>query len=149
MNRKPIALVSGAAAIATAAIIATSGSAQSPTPSPTTLHLVEKSQKTVGFFPRHRPRQGDLLGFGETVSGDDTGRDRTVCTVIGKDQAVCTSVLRLSKGTITAQGVSGPKSTKRPIAITGGTGAYEGARGTALLTDTSARSNVLDITLLP
>ena len=78
--RLSLALLVGAAAIATVAILASSGSAQSP---PTTLHLVEKSQNKVGFFPRHRPHQGDRFGFGDKLSGDDTGLDRGLCTVIG------------------------------------------------------------------
>ena len=36
-----------------------------------------------------------------------------------------------------------------PFAITGGTGAYDGARGTALVTDTSETATKIAITLLP
>jgi hypothetical protein len=35
------------------------------------------------------------------------------------------------------------------VAITGGTGAYDGARGTALVTDTSSSTTTVDVTLLP
>ena len=51
---------------------------------PTTLHLVGTPQKGVGFMPKGAPRQGDRIGFGDTVTGDDTGHDRGVCTVIGR-----------------------------------------------------------------
>jgi len=41
------------------------------------------------------------------------------------------------------------RSNKVPVAITGGTGAYNGARGTALVTDTSPTQTDVEITLLP
>jgi hypothetical protein len=147
MSRTPIALATGVAAIATAAVIATAGSAQGP--APTSLHLVEKTQKTVGFAPNHQPRQGDRFGFGAKITGDDTGFDRGTCTFIGK-QAVCTVQVQLSKGTLTAQGF-GPsgRANKAPFAITGGTGAYDGARGTALVTDVNSTTTDIQITLRP
>ena len=149
MRRKPIALVSIVGAVAAAAIIATSGTAQTPAASPTVLHLVEKTQKGVGFFPKHRPREGDRLGFGDKVSGDETGVSRWVCTVIGRTEGLCAVVLRLSKGTLTFQGMGHERDTKAPFAVTGGTGAYEGASGTGLFTDVNATTGRFDITLLP
>jgi hypothetical protein len=137
--------------VAAAAVIATAGSAQ-VAPTPTTLHLTTKEQKTVGFFPKHKPVQGDRFGFGDTVAGDDTGYDRGVCTLIGKNQALCTVSLHLSKGTLSAQDIItniNGRSNKAPFAITGGTGAYDGARGTALVTDTSMTSSDIEITLKP
>ena len=132
------------AALATAALMAGAGSAQTPA---TALHLVGTPQKGVGFMPKGAPRQGDRLGFGDTVTGDDTGHDRGVCTFI-KGGLLCTIQVQLSKGTLTAQGIVPERSNKNPIAITGGTGAYDGARGTALVTDGKNQTTV-DITLLP
>ena len=74
--RLPLAVAAVAAAIATVAIVAGSGSAQS---APMSLHLVGKSQNKVGFFPKHRPHQGDRFGFGDKVSGDDTGTSTSRC----------------------------------------------------------------------
>ena len=155
----PIALSASAAAITAAALTATPGSAQAP---PGTLHFVDKKQQGVGFFapaiptkqrkrpgPNGKPRQGDRFGFGDTVTGDDTGFDRAVCTVTGNSQALCTAVVQLSKGTLTAKGfvtLSGP-ANKSPLAITGGTGAYDGARGTALVTDVNQTTTNIEITL--
>lgn len=148
MHRRPLAIITSLVAVAALAVIATSGSAQAPATA-TTLNLKGKEQKGVGFFPKARPRQGDLLGFGEKLTGDETGVDRGVCTVIGRDEATCIVQFRLSKGTLTAQGTGHEKDTNAPFAITGGTGAYDGARGTALVTDTSATSSSIKITLLP
>jgi hypothetical protein len=149
MRRIAIALTAGVACIATIAVIATSGSAQGPVP--TSLHLVEKDQSSVGFGPDRQPRQGDRFGFGSKVTGDDTGVGRGVCTVIGKTQALCNVEERLAKGTLSAQGLvslSGP-ANKIPFAIIGGTGAYEGARGVAVVTDVNSTTTDIQITLRP
>ena len=149
MSRIAIALTASVACVATVAVIATSGSAQSPVL--TTVHLVEKNQKTVGFAPNHRPRQGDRFGFGSTVSGDDTGIGRGVCTVIGTSQALCNVQERLAKGTLSAQGLvglNGP-ANKTPFTVIGGTGAYDGARGSALVTDVNSTTTDIQITLRP
>jgi hypothetical protein len=143
--RLPLALAAAAAAIGTVAVLASAGSAQAP---PTTLHFVAKSQKAVGFFPNHRPRQGDRFGFGDTISGDDTGLDRGVCTLIGR-KPLCTVQVQLSKGTVSVQGFVAQRSHNTPLAITGGTGAYNGARGTALVTDVNSTTTDINVTLLP
>src|SRR4051812_41679230 len=140
-----LALLAGAAAIATIAIMASSGSAQT---APSSLHFVGKSQNKVGFFPKKRPHQGDRFGFGDKVSGDDTGIDRGVCTVIGK-QTLCTIQARLSKGTLSLQAFVPERAHNAPIAITGGTGAYNGARGTALVTNVNSTTTDINVTLLP
>jgi hypothetical protein len=146
-TRLSLGLGAGAtAALTTAALMASAGSAQSP---PTTLHLVSTSQKNVGFTPKGAPRQGDRLGFGDRITGDDTGFDRGVCTIVGRPQILCTIQVQLSKGTLTVQGMLPERATKTPVAITGGTGAYNGARGTALATDHGNGRTDIDITLLP
>ena len=148
MRRIPLALAAGVVAVVPVALLATSGSAQSPLPA--TLHLTEKNQKTVGFGPNHRPRQGDRFGFGSKVSGDDTGRNRGICTVIGT-QGLCTVQETLSKGTLTAQGLVSleGKAKNLPFTITGGTGAYNGASGVALVTDVNSTTTDIQITFAP
>ena len=145
LHRLSIALAAGAAGAAL--LITSAGAAQT---GPTTLHLTAKQQRGVGFQPAGRPRQGSRLGFGNRISGDDTGNARVVCTFMAKSSGLlCTIQLNLSKGTITAQGEIPERAQGTPVAITGGTGAYNGARGTALATDTSPNSTTVDITLLP
>jgi hypothetical protein len=145
-SRLRLGLAAGTAALATAAVLALSGSAQAPSSS---LHFVSKTQKHVGFFPKHAPRQGDRLGFGNRISGDDTGFGRGVCTVIGKGGLLCTLQVQLSKGTLSAQGLLPERAHDTPIVITGGTGAYDGARGTGLVTDVNENTTKVTITLLP
>lgn len=147
LGERPSAmLAAGTAAIITTVVLVTAGSAQAP---PTSLHLVSKPQKGVGFSPKHAPHQGDRVGFGSRVSGDDSGTSRGVCTVIGKPALLCTLQVQLSKGTLTAQGSLPQRARNRPVAITGGTGAYNGARGTALVTDVNPNTTNINITLLP
>jgi Dirigent-like protein len=139
-----LTLAALAAALVTAALVATTGSAQAP--AGTTLHLVSKSDKNVGFFPKARPHQGDHIGFGDTISGDETGYDRAACTLVGRS-LVCTIQVQLSKGTLSVQGIAPQRAKNTPMAITGGTGAYDGARGTALVTDVNSTTTDITITL--
>jgi hypothetical protein len=140
-------LTAAAAVVLAAGAIATAtGSAQSQV---TSLHLVSTSQSRVGFFPHHkRIRQGDRFGFGQRITGSDTGISRIVCTAIGR-QMMCNAQLRLSHGNLTAQGFVPQRSNHTPIAVTGGTGAYDGARGTAFVTDVSASRSDVDVSLVP
>jgi hypothetical protein len=145
MTRLRLTLAAGAAAVATAAVLAASGSAQT---APTTLHLVSKHDGSVGYFPKGRPRSGDGVGFGDKISGDDSGYDRGACTIIGR-KMLCTVQVQLSKGTLSAQGLIPQRSHNNPVAIIGGTGAYDGARGTALVTDVNDTTTTVDVTLKP
>lgn len=139
------AITAGLAALATAAALATTSTAQS---SSTTLHLVGHAQKSVGFFPTGRPRSGARAGFGDKVTGDETGTDTGVCTEI-RSRLLCSIEVRLSKGTLSLQGLLPQRSTRNPVAVTGGTGAYAGARGVAVVTDTGPSTTTVDITLNP
>jgi hypothetical protein len=143
-TRKLIA--TAAVALAAGGPAAATGSAQSQV---TSLRLVSTSQSRVGFFPAHkRIRQGDRLGFGQAITGSDRGISRILCTAIGR-QLMCTIQLRLAHGNLTAQGFVPQHANRTPIAITGGTGAYDGARGTAFATDVSGSRSVIEVSLRP
>lgn len=154
MKKLLLVAITATAALATAAILASSGSAQN---APRTLNITETIQKGVGFFPKHAPRQGTRFGFGGRISGDESGFDRAVCTAIGnlrtRNRAakvtLCTIELELSRGSLSVQGMTPQQARNTPLAITGGTGAYDGARGTATVTDVSQTRGRINITLLP
>jgi Dirigent-like protein len=55
--------------------------------------------------------------------------------------------VQLSKGTLSVQGIAPQRAKNTPMAITGGTGAYDGARGTALVTDVNSTTTDITITL--
>jgi hypothetical protein len=139
-------VAAGIAALAIGAAASGAVSAQSST-TPTSLHLVARSAKGVGFFPKGRPHQGDRIGFGDKVSGDDTGFDRASCTLVGTS-LVCNVVVELSKGTLDVQGIAPQTAKNSPLAIVGGTGIYDGARGTVFATDHKSSTD-LDVELKP
>lgn len=140
-----IALSATAAAIVGAVLIASPGSAHG---SPTTLRLVAEAQRGIGFAPDGKPQQGDQFGGGAKISGDDTGFSRTVCTVIGQ-RALCNIQVVLSKGQISVQGLVPDRADRTPMAITGGTGAHSGARGTAIATQVSETRTRFVVRLRP
>jgi hypothetical protein len=146
LSRGPkVALAAAVAAIGTAAVLAGPGAAH---PAPRTIHLVSTADPGVGFGLNGKmPHDGSRFGFGANVSGDDTGTVRLVCTVLGDAAAVCNVQLQLAHGTLSAQGTVPQVSHDTPMAIIGGTGAYDGARGTALVTDTSPTASDVVITL--
>jgi hypothetical protein len=132
--RTALALSAAAGAIIAAAAIA---SAVSAAGSHRTLRLLATAQQGVGFKPSGAPQQGDRIGGGSKITGDDKGVQRSVCTVIGT-KALCNLQLVLSKGELTAQGLVPTRFDHSPIVITGGNGAYEGAQGTAYATQATS-----------
>ena len=144
-----MSLAAGLTAAVSVAAFAGPGEAQT---SGTELHFAAISQKGAGFSPKHRvPVPGDRLGFGDKVTGDDTGVARAACTIVGGNSSglPCTIWLKLSKGTLALQGMLPQTSHNAPIAITGGTGAYNGAHGTAFATDVSPSKTSIMLDLLP
>jgi hypothetical protein len=144
--RAAVALSAAVAAIVIAAVVASAGSAQG---TPNTLNLIAKEQNGVGFFPQHKPHQGSRFGFGDKITGDDTGIDRAVCTVIGK-QVLCDIQARLSKGDISLQGfIPKGRPDHLPIPVVGGTGDYDGKDGTAVVTQVSNTKTRVTINFTP
>lgn len=143
-----IGLSAGVAAAVTAAALASSGAAQT---GGTELHLLATSQKSAEFFPHRRPHPGDQLGFGDKITGDDTGIARAVCTLAGGPGKglPCTIWVKLSKGTLQFEAMLPEKAHNSPVAVVGGTGAYNGARGTAYATDVSKTKTSIVVDLLP
>jgi hypothetical protein len=140
--RSMLALAAIVAAVGAIAIQATAGSAA---PAPKSLHLVATSLKKVGFSPKGKPHQGDRFGFGDKLSGDDTGFDRGVCTFVG-GKGLCNIQAQLSKGTLSLQGFLPQRVTNLQIPILGGTGAYDGASGTAVVTQVNKSTTDISIT---
>ena len=130
---------------------AVAGSGAASAQAPTTLNFVAKSQSKVGFFPHvKKPKAGMTFGFGDTITGDDTGVDRGICTLITGSDAICVVQLELSKGTISAQGMQSLTGTApTPFSVVGGTGAYSGVRGTAIVSSGTSDITTIAITLVP
>jgi hypothetical protein len=78
---------------------------------------------------RRGPSRGDVFGGTGRITGDKSGRFEFHCTLITRTTVLCDGASRFRDGVIyrTAR-IAGPTETLQ-IAITGGTGAYGGARG--------------------
>jgi Dirigent-like protein len=160
-----------AAAVATTllvVVLASGGSAQQP--GERTLMFTERNNlstfKLVDNPPRNREgvsesrfrlSLGDMLVGGsplfDAANERRVGRVAGTCTVIKRgsfDTAGfhCATGFRLREGTIEAQGFSGFGRTAVRFAVVGGTGAYEGARGT-FAGRASGRTSTDVIHLLP
>jgi hypothetical protein len=120
---------------------ATSGAQQSPSQ---TIRLFEHDTQQAGVdLGNHGPGPGDLFVFAgdvtdTTATGSKLGRAYGSCTTASGDAKapgtmVCAITFGLQNGQIETQAVfdSGPLfgGTVVPMAITGGTGEYRGARG--------------------
>jgi hypothetical protein len=140
--RSMLALAATVAAVGAIAIQATTGSAA---PAPKSLHLVGTTLKKAGFFSKGKPHSGDRFGFGDKLSGDDTGFDRGVCTFVG-GKALCNIQAQLSKGSLSLQGFIPQRATNLPIPILGGTGDYDGVSGTAIVTSVNKTTTDINIT---
>jgi hypothetical protein len=166
MRRLPTIIGAGLVAAATASAIAvTSGSAQAP--GERTLTFVERETNTfvLADVPplagKHgSPSNGDTILFKNTVL-DATGATKlgtfeARCTLLHAtkrfdgSRAVCDAAYTLGDGMITAETAT-TFANKVTFAVTGGTGAYEGARGSGTNISRPGNSNLSDtvIHLLP
>jgi hypothetical protein len=162
VKRLAIILPTTAAAATGLVLMAASGSAQ--TPGATTLQLFERERGSSFGFVDNRPRArnerasvGDMFAFNSPIF--DQARTTRLgvisvqCTVTrpgreAQSESMCSGALRLRDGLITiATTIKGSPRTVT-AAVTGGTGAYNGARGT--FTSTTVRGGSEDtIALIP
>ena len=149
-------MASGAAGIALAAsaiYVAAPGHAA------TTIKVTEK-QVTFGLSDA-APKGfsvGDTASFYNTLTntsdGTPAGYDTVQCVVervlnAANHSAVlqCFGTVRLQSGTITVQGNLWQNNTSSRLAVTGGTGAYEGAQGNLVVPPGQSETTKLTITL--
>jgi hypothetical protein len=129
------------AALGAAAVLAVVAATASGHASGTTITLVQhdSSFQFVDIAPKggaqKPPSQGDeyVIGGTDTENGKPAGRTSLVCTITrpgAKGLSQCVGTLILPRGTISASGVSYLATNSDTYAVTGGTGAYVGARGT-------------------
>jgi hypothetical protein len=126
----------------------------------TTMRLIEQDQSfnfvPVGQREGNIAKPGDLATFTNyltTMTGKRVGRTYASCvaTTGGKNPALqCTGTFVLPAGTLTGSALiqAGGKSVQR-IAILGGTGAYEGARGSILSVPKTQKTSIDTVHLLP
>jgi dirigent-like protein len=149
-------LTATTAAAATAAVAVRSGaSAQAPASRILTLHELDKGSTFVHV--RNTPPKskqsnplGDLIAFTNPVTdaaGARVGRLHAQCvTTVGSrdfrtSTLTCTAILHLRDGDLTGQFVDDVGAESSTGAITGGTGAYAGARGVVVSKHTDVGSD--------
>jgi hypothetical protein len=167
---KRLATVVLVAAACGASIVVVAGGAGAQQSGGRTITVVEHNKgATFGFVdnppksrtPRHREPHvsvGDLIAFSQPAVRQDNGKKAEleltcVATRASRSfelaQFVCHGLARLDDGTISVETAFKPRNSRHiDVAITGGTGAYNGARGT-MIHDESTRPNKNTFELLP
>jgi hypothetical protein len=127
-----------------------------------TLFTTTDQDHVVDVAPMNELSLGDEEVFSDVVSetrgGSGTGSTGVVCTVVnvGKDKGTATSeceaTLSVSAGQITVQGLvtlaGGAPPSPFDLAVTGGTGAFEGAGGHITVEELSETESKLTFHLL-
>jgi hypothetical protein len=129
------------AALGAAAVLAVVAATASGHSSGQTIKLVQhdSSFQFVDVAPKDGaqkpPSQGDeyVIGGIDEENGKPAGRTSLVCTITkpgAKGLSQCVGTLILPRGTISTSGVSYIATNSDTYAVTGGTGAYAGVKGT-------------------
>lgn len=140
---KRLILTGGVCAALAAAVLAGGATAQTAPPT-LELHQLERDSRS-GFVdnpPRRRESRGDVFTVGGRVrdaSGRSVGSAHAVFTQTGRRTAHGGGTFTLSDGAIVVSGRLGGSGTDT-LAIVGGTGAYAGATGTVLITESRGRT---------
>jgi hypothetical protein len=165
MRRLPTIIGAGLVAAATASAIAvTSGSAQAP--GERTLTFVERSNDAGTVVADVPPFEGkhEFAGKGDTLLFPSTISDAAGTTKVGTfvarctllratkrfvgSVAICDGVYNLGDGTIAAEAYLTFNNKPINFAVTGGTGAYEGARGSGTSINRPGNNNPLSDTVI-
>jgi hypothetical protein len=142
-----------AGGLVAAAIAATAGLAGAQS-APAQLALVAVEQGCKGVdVGRHGDSLGDETYCRATLrqAGAAAGHAHWDCVYLGTEPRGedCTAHADLAGGTLQMAGVLSHTSTKSTWAVTGGTGVYAGARGTAAVEQLSATRTAVRIALTP
>jgi len=116
---------------------------------------IQDAFSALHLNPHPDPKTG--FGFGDEITfhdllyshGRQAGDEGGSCVIVDGSQllANCTEVIRLQKGTITAQFLNAPPPRKQ-LAVTGGTGIYRNAGGEGTLVESGNGTGRLTLHLL-
>jgi hypothetical protein len=153
MKRTAVGLAA-VAALGIAVVIPSVG--QSQTPHTITLASHTKSVKVVDLAPRGKSSAGDLLVSTSILRNTDGARVGTgylTCNVTRRARTFesanfeCAGTAKLNDGSITYAGNVRLAAKEITVAVTGGTGAYDGASGQFVNTSTGDSDSTQVITL--
>lgn len=152
---KHFTLVAALAALLAASVATTSSAA-----SGRTLELLGVSH-SFALTPGPVPHVGSTMIFTDTIynraaqfgkkAGARVGSAEGVCTIVSGSKAQCTITAHLPNGELVVTGamvVSEQQVSHTTYAVTGGAGAYAGARGSVSSRDLSQSKTAIDIHLL-
>lgn len=152
---KQFTLVAALAALLVAAVATTSSAASTRT---LKLMSVEQSFALTGGPD---PKVGSALIFTDVMynraaqfgkkAGARVGTSEGMCTIVSASKAQCTITAHLPNGELVVTGamlVSRQNLTHAVYAVTGGAGAYAGARGSVSSRDLNQSKTAIDIHLL-
>lgn len=162
MSRKLLLTALGVAALASVLFATVSSAARGGKATGTTMHLVEHDLSfnfvPVVPGPRHgrEAKPGDVATFTNyltTMKGQRVGHTYVSCTATtaGNNPALeCQGTFKLPGGTLIGSAlINSNTNAPQQIAILGGTGAYEGARGSILSVSKSQNTSLDTVHLLP
>jgi hypothetical protein len=142
MKRTAVGLAA-VAALGVAVVVPSVG--QSQTARTITLNAHTKSVNVVDLPPRGKSSAGDVVMAVSSLRNTDGSRAGTEyidCTLTGRARTfesaryLCAGTHKLRDGTITYSGHLRLAAHELTIAVTGGTGAYDGASGSMVSTNT-------------
>jgi hypothetical protein len=86
---------------------------------------------TARAYQTSDTHSGSTQRFAETlkVGGKVAGHDKITCKVVSAARAQCTATFTFATGTFMVSGPLNPEKAKNTLAIVGGTGSYNGAKG--------------------
>jgi len=152
-TRRKAALTLGALALAGGSLVLATSSAMATGGSGWNSSVLKLSTETINFAVVDVGAPGPALGQGDQIisadkvfrNGKEIGTDGVVCTVVNStpDALTCQWVMTMSlpDGQLTLQGIAdgptGPPTEPLAytLAVTGGTGSYRGAGGSADIVD--------------
>jgi hypothetical protein len=151
--RRTVALTLGAMALAAGSLVASTSTAMATNSDGWNPPILKLTTETIDFTVIDVGAPGPALGQGDQIisadkvfkNGKEIGTDGVVCTVVNatQDALTCQWVMTLSlpDGQLTLQGIAdgptGPPTEPLAftLAVTGGTGHYRGAGGSADILD--------------
>lgn len=144
MQRAPIVAGAALAAIATSAVLAVGAGGQEPPATgipdfTVTTTIRDRDGFQIDNPPRRRESPGDVFGGYGRISGAKTGSLSFTCTATPR-AVLCSGVSAFPDGEVHLSARFGNIDARvTTIAIVGGTGAYNGAKGTLTSRETSSR----------
>ncbi|MFF4368214.1 hypothetical protein [Streptomyces sp. NPDC001594] len=150
-NRRTVRTRIAAVSLAAAAVgVLAANGAEAGTPARGGVEIVEAQLRTEQWHVIDAAPEGPSLGDQDVYSGTvlkggrEAGRGAGSCQVVRVDGAdvttQCVLTLELERGSVTLQAMWTKGPEPLDMAVTGGTGAYRNARGTARFWDVSTPS---------